>query len=113
VLQTYGVDVLDPAVSLRRVHVLATRLAGGSQDAESQVAWTIEAHLLAAMFDAVMILTWVTLKANGAKGAQRPKPIRRPGPRPGRPGGQPAERKVQWSGLVEALRAQGAVIGNG
>lgn len=108
-LQTYGVDVLDPAVSLRRVHVLSRRLAGGSQDSESDVAWTIEAHLLAATFDAVHSLLWVTLKANGAKPGPAPKPMLRPGSR----GSRKPERKVPWTGVVDALRAQGAVIGSG
>lgn len=109
-LRVYGVDVLDPAVSLRRVHVLVSRLPPGSVPAaESDAAWSVEAHMLASVFDAVHNLIWITLKANGAKGAVQPKPI----PRPGGPvrRGPAAGRKVAWTELADALRAEGALLG--
>jgi len=75
-LCAYGVDVLDPAVSLRRVWVLANRLppwarAGGEE-------WSAETHLLALLADHLANLTYVTLRAAGVKDARRPQAIPRP-----------------------------------
>ena len=75
-MATYGVDVLDPAVSTRRVAVLLDRLPPGAL-AQGEL-WSAEAHLLAALIDQVGMLTWVTLRAAGAKGAARPRPVPRP-----------------------------------
>lgn len=75
-LAAFGVDVLDPAVSLRRVHVLLHRLPPFARRAGEQ--WSTEAELLAGLIDHVAYLTWITLRANGAKGAPRPKPFPRP-----------------------------------
>lgn len=114
-----AVDVLDPAVSLRRVRVLLDGLPpqyrrGGEQ-------WSTEAELLAHLADHVANLTYVTLKANGAKSVSRPKPVPRPKPRrpvpaarqqPARqlpPGGAAPARS--WAGAVAQLAAvPGAVI---
>lgn len=109
-LATYGVDLLDPAVSLRRVHVLVSLLPPGAASAvEDDTAWSVEAHLLAHLGDAVNSLTYVTLKANGAKGAKQPPTIPRPGRRRNVPQGG---RKVPWGELVGVLRGQG-VNGSG
>jgi len=72
----FGVDVLDPAVSLRRVWVLGNRLppwarAGGEE-------WGAEAHLLALACDLLSNLTYITLQAAGAKGVTKPRPLPRP-----------------------------------
>jgi len=75
----YGVDVLDPDVSLRRVHVLLQRLPPHARRAGEQ--WSIESELLAGLIDHVAQLTWVTLRANGAKSAKRPQPVPRPSDR--------------------------------
>jgi hypothetical protein len=75
-MATYGVDVLDPAVSTRRVAVLLDRLPPDAL-AQGEV-WSAEAHLLAALIDQVGMLTWVTLRAHGAKNAARPRPVPRP-----------------------------------
>lgn len=85
-LAAYGVDVLDPAVSLRRVWVLLNQLPPAARRGGEQ--WSAEAELLALLVDHVAQLTWVTLRAHGAKNAARPKPVPRP-PRPGRPVGEP------------------------
>jgi hypothetical protein len=69
------VDTLDPAVSVRRVWVLATRLPPAAQAIGEP--WSAEAHLLALLADRVAELTWVTVKAAGGKGP-RPKPLPRP-----------------------------------
>jgi hypothetical protein len=78
-LAHYGVDVLDPAVSVRRVSVLLTRLpAGAWPDQMTAASWSIEAHLLARLVDAVGDLTWVTVAANSKRKPRRPKPLDRP-----------------------------------
>jgi hypothetical protein len=75
-LAAYGVDVLDPRVSTRRVHVLLERLPPSARRPGEQ--WSTEAELLALLIDHVANLTWVTLRAAGAKNASRPQPLRRP-----------------------------------
>ncbi len=105
-LAVYGVDVLDPNVSLRRVHVLVSRLPAGSLPwADNAMAWSAEAHLLARLNDAIDLLTWVTARAAGSK-ASRPKPLRRPGA--GKP---PARPKLAWADLAGALTEAGAIDG--
>lgn len=74
-LAAFGVDVLDPAVSLRRVHVLLERLPPHARRGGDH--WSTEAELLAGLTDHVAFLTWVTLRAHGAKAA-KPKPVKRP-----------------------------------
>ena len=76
-LEVYGVDVLDPAVSTRRVAVLLERLPPYARRPGEH--WSTEAELLAVLADQLAQLTWVTLKAHGAKGAARPRPLPRPG----------------------------------
>jgi hypothetical protein len=75
-LAAFGVDVLDPRTSLRRVHVLLERLPPHARRGGEQ--WSTEAELLAGLTDHVAFLTFVTLRAHGAKSAKRPKPVRRP-----------------------------------
>ena len=84
-LAAYHVDVLDPDVSLRRVHVLLERLPPHARYSGQQ--WSVEAELLAGLIDHLAQLTWVTLRANGAKNARRPQPVPRPGDRKRRPVG--------------------------
>jgi hypothetical protein len=76
-MEVYGVDVLDPAVSTRRVAVLLDRLPPYARRPGEQ--WSTEAELLAVRADRVGELTWVTLRAHGAKNAARPRPLPRPG----------------------------------
>ena len=78
-LEVYGVDVLDPAVSTRRVAVLLERLPPYARRPGQH--WSTEAELLALLADQLAQLTWVTLRAHGAKGAARPRPLPRPGQR--------------------------------
>jgi hypothetical protein len=78
-MAAYGVDVLDPAVSTRRVGVLVDRLPPYARNTGEQ--WSTEAELLAVLVDHVANLTWVTLRAHGAKNVARPRPVPRPGSR--------------------------------
>jgi len=90
-MAAYGVDVLDPRVSTRRVHVLLERLPPHAR--RGGESWSIEAELLAGVIDHLAMLTYVTLRAHGAKGATKPQPVKRPRPRPamaGDRGGQAA-----------------------
>jgi hypothetical protein len=75
-LQVYGVDVLDPRTSARRIAVLLDRLPPDARRFGEQ--WSTEAELLALLIDHVAALTWVTLKAHGAKNAPKPRPMPRP-----------------------------------
>jgi hypothetical protein len=104
-LSTYGVDILDPGVSLRRLHVLLTRLPAGAipTRADNVAAWTIESHLLANLIDAVNLLTYVTARAYGNKPDQ-PRPTWRPGQsRPSRVG------RMRWGELGAALSRESGV----
>jgi hypothetical protein len=58
------------------VHVLLERIPPSARRGGEQ--WSTEADLLAALIDHVAYLTWVTLKAHGAKGAPKPRPVPRP-----------------------------------
>jgi len=93
-MAAYGVDTLDPRVSLRRVWVLLTRLP--PQYRRPGEAWSVEAELTATLIDHIAYLTWVTLKANGATGAPFPRPFPRP-PRgvARRPAAAPAAARPQ------------------
>src|SRR5580693_5854333 len=77
IMEVYGVDVLDPAVSTRRVAVLLERLPPYARRPGEH--WSTEAELLAVVADQLAQLTWVTLRAHGAKNAARPRPLPRPG----------------------------------
>jgi len=82
-LAAYGVDTLDPTVTLRRVWVLLRRLPPGTvSDPDSAASWSVESHLLATMVDAVRDLTWLTAAVNSKQKPQRPKPMHRPGNKP-------------------------------
>jgi hypothetical protein len=108
VLCAFGVDVLNPAVSLRRVWVLGNRLppwarAGGEE-------WSAETHMLALLADHLANLTYVTLQAAGAKGAQKPSPLPRPRSGPARaaepPRALPHRQPGGWGSVAAELAAQ-------
>src|SRR5262249_44703875 len=86
--QAYGgLDVRDPRVSLRRFAVLLDYLPPSARRIGQQ--WSTEAELLALLVDHVAYLTWVTLRAAGAKNAPKPSPIPRPATATVRPSPQP------------------------
>src|SRR6516225_6543121 len=94
-LAAFGVDVLDPAVTVRRVWSLATRLppqarAGGEE-------WSQESHLLALLCDHLAQLTYATLKIAGSTSVTEPRPIPRPAHKPR---AQPAARTAAPRQLV-------------
>lgn len=107
-LAVFGVDVLDPRTSLRRIHVLMRRLpAGALPRVEAAAAWSVEAHLLAGVLDSLAALTYVTVKAHGGK-PTRPKPV----PRPGQ--GQRAAAPMSWGQVGRALvSTDGMVVRRG
>jgi hypothetical protein len=72
----YGIDVLDPAVSLRRVWVLAERLPPSARAPGEE--WSQEAHLLALVCDHIAQLTYATMRIAGSQNASQPQPIPRP-----------------------------------
>lgn len=103
-LAAYGIDILEPRVTLRRIWTLARRLPPGAwPDHRDPMHWTIEAHLLASVLDALAGLTYVTVKAAGGK-PSRPKPWPRPkrrrelAPADGKRGGT-------WADVARALVA--------
>jgi hypothetical protein len=75
-MAAYGVDVLDPRVTPRRLAVLVDRLPPWAR--RGGEAWSTEAELLAMLVDRVAELTWVTARLGGAKSARQPRPIPRP-----------------------------------
>jgi hypothetical protein len=119
-LAAYGIDVLDPQVTTRRIHVLLERLPPWSRLPGEH--WSVEAELLAAVIDHLAQLTYVTLKAAGAKSVQRPTPVTRPRRRISGPQ-EPAERIEQsyapgkaesWGDAVKRLSVMpGVVIADG
>jgi hypothetical protein len=121
-LAAYGVDVLDPAVSTRRVHVLLDRLP--PQARRGGEMWSTEAELLAQLVDHVAELTWVTLRAHGAKNVAKPRPMARPrrgvaaahrpaGSRPGPAQDQPGKHD-SWMAAARALAGMpGVVVSDG
>lgn len=108
-LAAYGVDVLDPGVSPRRLWVLLQRLPPYAR--RGGESWSIESELLAGVIDHVAGLTYVVLQALGAN-AQKPQPVPRPRQRaaaaamPGAgepPGdGSPVKHKT-WADAMDAL----------
>jgi hypothetical protein len=96
-LAAYGVDVLDPSVSMRRVHVLLERLPPPAR--RGGEVWSDESELLALLIDHVAELTWVTASAWSGKKQARPKPI----PRPKR---GPVARAAAAAGQARRLIAQ-------
>jgi hypothetical protein len=90
-LAAYGVDVLDPRTSARRVHVLLERLPPSYRLPGEQ--WSVEAELLAGLIDHVANLCYITARAAGARSATRPQPVKRP-PRRHRPAQQQQRAQV-------------------
>jgi hypothetical protein len=109
----YGLDVLDArAVSPRRLWVLLNRLPPAARSGGED--WSAEANLLALLCDHVANLTWVTLRASGAKSAPRPKPLPRPRPRRERAAAsrsQPHETGREPSGWERAALELAAMPG--
>lgn len=110
-LATYGIDVLDPATSLRRVKVLAERLPPGRYpDPSHAMSWSYEAYLLAQLIDEVAALHYTTVRAAGGK-PPRPKPFPRPAPTR-----RAAPQKSSWAALADTLSASkthGVVVQRG
>ena len=104
-MAVYGIDVLDPSVSLRRINVLIDRLPPGALTKVEEGSWSIEAHLLARLNDAVDMLTWVVMRVAGSK-ANQPKPLPRPGTKAKAQG-----QTMKWGALGNFLKAQGATNG--
>jgi hypothetical protein len=105
-MAVYGIDTLDPSVSLRKIHVLARRLPPGALTRVEEASWSNEAHLLARLNDAVDALTWVVMKVAGSK-AQQPKPL----PRPGKSKPKPPGTQMGWGQLGAFLKGEGVTNG--
>jgi hypothetical protein len=82
------------------------------------MSWSFETHLLATVVDALAALTYVTLRAAGAK-PPKPRTIARPGrgrpasPPPTAPVVAPGKRTGSWSALASSLRGQRGVVEKG
>jgi hypothetical protein len=113
-LAAYRVDVLDPAVTPRRIWVLLQRLPPWAVRPGAE--WSTEADLLALLIDHVANLTWITLQAAGARNPRRPRPLPRPKPRTPVPAAAPAPHlraekgKSGWFEMADQLSAMGNVI---
>jgi hypothetical protein len=115
-MAAYGIDTLDPAVTPRRVMVLARGLPPRFRNTGEQ--WSTEAHLLAHLADRVAELTWITMRAHGAKNVARPKPVPRPpqrgGARPQRAQAAPEPRQpgeVKHGSWADAIMAMAGMPG--
>lgn len=115
-MATYGVDVLDPAVTPRRISVLLDRLPPYARRPGQQ--WSTEAELLAVLIDHVANLTWITARAAGAKNVPRPRPIQRPrvaeparNPRAINGPAGPAPGTVKTSSWAEAVELLAGMAG--
>jgi hypothetical protein len=85
-MAAYGIDVHDPGITPRRLAVLVDRLPPWAR--QGGAPWSTEAYLLAEVIDRLDALTFVTLRAHGAKSVSKPRGFPRPPhPRPlaGRP----------------------------
>lgn len=107
-LAAYGVDVLDPTVSLRRIGVLLERLPPHARRGGQE--WSVESELLASVIDSVAMLTWVVARLAGDKNVQKPPPVPRPRehtrmPAPaGNGNSSPGPVKhARWSDAIESL----------
>jgi hypothetical protein len=107
-LAAFGVDVLDPAVSVRRVHVLLERLPPHARTLGEQ--WSTEGELLAHLIDSVESLTWVTARAYGSN-APRPRPVSRPPLRDRGQAAAPARREAALSDGAPVQAASWAEAG--
>jgi len=109
-MAAYGVDVLSPAVSVRRIAVLLDQLPPWARQGGQM--WSVEAELLALVVDHLAQLAWITA---GGKGS-RPRPLPRPRPRAERPAQAapgPPEGK-SWAGAAQQLAMiPGVVISHG
>jgi hypothetical protein len=115
-LQVYGVDVLAPGLSARRLAVLVNNLP--PQARRFGEPWSTEADLLALVSDQLRELTWATLRIGGAKGLPRPRPLPRPGqqrPGPSRAPAQPGPAKAaSWAQAAQMIGAiPGVVVTDG
>jgi len=116
-MAAFGVDVLDPAVTPRRIAVLAERVPPWARPFGQP--WSVEAELTALVVDHLAQLTYVTLRAAGAKSAQKPRPLPRPPraqPRPapatwGPGAGHPRERAQGAGGWLAAAAQLSAIPG--
>lgn len=104
----YGLDVTTAVLTPRRTMVLLRRLPPGAwTDPDSAASWTIEAHILASLVDAVNHLIWLTQRVNSKKAPKQPKPFPRPGQKT-----KPEQRAKGPAGIVAALAGmEGTVQG--
>ncbi len=113
-LAAYGVDVQGTGLSNRRLKVLLDRLPTYARpSADPMAQWSTEAHLLAAVFDSLQALTYVTVKAaNPKNNPPKPKPLPRPGSRnPNAPRKRP--QGSGWADVLKALTGTKGVSVNG
>lgn len=126
----YGIDVHRP-ISNRRLHVLLERLPSHTRrSSDEREEWSTEAHLLANVFDAVQVLSYINVRvANPKAHPPRPRPLPRPGQRSGRSAASQARsprppavrgsdsptgpRASGFADLLRALRGTDGVISNG
>jgi hypothetical protein len=107
-MAAYGIDTLDPAVTPRRVAVLMSNLPPSARGGGE--AWSTEAELLAVLCDQLSALTYVTLRAHGAKNVPQPRPVPRPGRAPGRQPPPGAAKHTSWADAAAALAGMPGMV---
>jgi hypothetical protein len=103
-LSAYGVDVLDPATTPRRILTLLRLLPAGTwpdySDTANAAVWSTEAHLLASVIDALQWNTWTLARVNSRRKPKEPTPVKRPGAKARRT----ADRTTKRSSLAALAR---------
>ena len=97
-LARYGVD--PHTCGLRRLYVLVRCLpAGYWPDPNEDATWSVEAHLLAGVVDAVNNAAWTIAAVNSKSKPKRPKPVTRPG--------QATKQRMSWTDVARQMRGGG------
>jgi hypothetical protein len=77
------------------IDVLLERLPAGCwPDRDESASWSVEAHLLAGLIDALQWNTWATVAPHSKSKPAKPKPVRRPGDRKRRPAARNGQRST-------------------
>ena len=109
-LAAYGLDVLDPAVSPRRVWTLVQRLPPWARSPGED--WSTESGLLALLIDHVADLTWLVAKLGGSN-SPRPTPVPRPETRQQREHAEWKSEQFRAGWVQELVGMPGVVVKRG
>lgn len=78
-LADYYLEKYSPRYLMVRIENLPAESSFKQAVAPEEMAWSIETHMLANIFDILASANWQRAVASGKKGVRKPKPIKRPG----------------------------------